>query len=136
MCEESGGISPFNQKQDLLGEEKYALLGFFFFLSKLRLSGSVYNKSFVSFSVVFLFRIKATHITAGPEFTHCRLISSLLSSQQLLMSQIGSFEVRGRDKSSTTPELYRNQKTSETTISASNLVQEPLLEAVEVIPDK
>ena len=33
---------------------------------KLGLSGLVYNKSFVSFSVVFSFRMKAAHITGSP----------------------------------------------------------------------
>lgn len=46
---------------------KHALVVvFFFFSSKLGSSGSMYNKSFVFFSVVFSFRIKATHITANP----------------------------------------------------------------------
>lgn len=49
-------------------ERNMHLLGFFFFFFFVNsgLSGSAYNKSFVSFYVVFSLGIKVTHSTASP----------------------------------------------------------------------
>lgn len=70
------------------------------FFSKAGLSSSMYNKSFVSFSVVFTFWIKATHITAVPVHSLQTDLTAFISavanvtSRQALKSERG----KGREQ--------------------------------------